>query len=119
MYADNTLTFTELHRNDITILKAEGFIDASNAHKLEEKFNELFSKANYKLVVNMDGLSFVGSAGWGIFLSYLRRLDEKGGGLKLTSMKEDVESVFKIMEFFQLIESYATEQEAYTSFRAN
>ncbi len=118
MTVANTVSFTDINRGGVTVISAEGFIDASNAYKLAEKFEEEFARENYSLIINLDKISFIGSAGWGILLSNLRKINEKGGCLKLTNMNEDVECVFKIMEFFELIEAYPTEQQAVTSFRA-
>lgn len=117
MYPEK-IDFFEERINDVTVIKAEGVINESNVYWLEIEFEELLKRNDYKVVINMDKLIFAGPVVWGLVLSQLWSLGEKGGGLKLAAMNNDMAGVFNDMQLSGIFEAYATQQEALSSFRA-
>ncbi len=111
-----SITIDEKKNGDVCILTACGFIDTSTASAMEEKIKKVYTEGKYKVVVNLGGVEFISSAGWGIFVAYLRKLREKGGDIRLSSMIEKVEKIFTLMEFDSLIDSYPDENAAVKSF---
>jgi anti-anti-sigma factor len=112
------IDFYEERINGVTVIKGQGVIDEYNSYWLEMKFEELMKKKDYKLVIDMGNLIFSGAIVWGMVLSQMWMLSEKGGGLKLAAMNKDMENTFNKMEFGAIFEAYGTKQEALSSFRA-
>lgn len=100
----------------ITIVSVDGFIDTTTSGHLEESIKKLLKKQKYDLVVDLGGVDYISSAGWGIFISEIRRIRENGGDLKLAAMIGDVYEVFELLEFQTILESYDTVEEAVESF---
>jgi len=100
----------------ITIVSVEGFIDTTTSGQLEKSIKKLLKKQKYDLVIDLGGVDYISSAGWGIFISEIRRIRENGGDLKLAAMIGDVYEVFELLEFQTILESYDTVEEAVESF---
>jgi anti-sigma B factor antagonist len=110
------VTLGERKSGDVYVLQASGFIDTSTVSVVEEKITKLFAEGKYKLVVDLSGVEFVSSAGWGVFVAFLKKMRDKDGDLKLSGMIEKVAKVFTLMEFDSLMDAYADEDAAVKSF---
>jgi anti-anti-sigma factor len=64
----------------------------------------------------MEKVSYVSSAGWGLFISLLHKTREHNGDIKLASMTNEVKNVFNLLAFSNLIYSYKTVEEAVAAF---
>ncbi|MGD1049387.1 MAG: STAS domain-containing protein, partial [Candidatus Krumholzibacteriaceae bacterium] len=67
--------------------------------------------------MDLGGVNYISSAGWGIFISEIKSIRENGGDLKLASMIGDVYEVFELLEFQTILQSFDTVQEAVKSFK--
>ena len=106
----------ERKSGDVYVLLVSGFIDTSTVSMVEEKIKKLFDAGKYKLVVDLSGVEFVSSAGWGVFVAFLRKMRDKDGDLKLSGMIEKVAKVFTLMEFDSLMDAYENEDAAVKSY---
>jgi anti-sigma B factor antagonist len=100
----------------ITVVSVEGFIDTTTSGQLEKSIKKLLKKQKFDLIIDLGGVDYISSAGWGIFISEIRRIRENGGDLKLAAMIGDVYEVFELLEFQTILESYDTVEEAVESF---
>lgn len=107
-----SLEVLESVSGNITILKTKGFIDTSTASILEDNIKKALSQGKTKLIIDLSDSDFISSAGWGVFVAYLRKTREAGGDIKLAGMIEKVFKVFKLLEFDALIDAYPTVEEA-------
>jgi len=69
-----------------------------------------------KLVLDLSRLRFVDSSGLGAFISLLRKLNAKGGDLKLCGMSKPVRAVFELVRMHRVFEILATQEEAVRAF---
>lgn len=53
---------TEYKRS--TVLTTSGRVDSYTAPELEEALNQLIEKGQYNIIIDMQDVSFVSSAGW-------------------------------------------------------
>ena len=110
------LTIGYRNSGDVIVLSPEGFVDTSTAGDLEDGIKKQIDEGKTKIVIDLSGVEFVSSAGWGIFVSYLKRARSKGGDIKLCCMTDKVDKVFKLMEFDSLIDAYENPDAAVKSF---
>ncbi len=101
---------------DVSIVSVKGFVDTTTSVELEESLKRLLMKARYNIVVDLGGVNYISSAGWGIFISEIKEIRENGGDLKLAAMIGDVYEVFELLEFQTILESYDSVEEAVSSF---
>jgi anti-sigma B factor antagonist len=90
-------------------------LDASNAGEFKRDIAPLL-EANAKLVLDMSRLRFVDSSGLGAFISCLRRLNAKGGDLKLSGMSKQVRAVFELVRMHKVFDILTTKEDAVRAF---
>jgi anti-sigma B factor antagonist len=109
---------TGVTSNGVSILKVSGYLDTTTAGELETALYGLLERDVYKIVVDLAGVNYISSAGWGIFIGEIKRIRNHSGDLKLAGMVGDVHEVFQLLEFHSILESYPTTQEAVDAFRS-
>jgi anti-sigma B factor antagonist len=102
--------------DEIAVIEAKGFIDTTTAPELEKKLEEQLALNKYKIIVNLENIDYVSSAGWGVFVSEIREIRENSGDLVLVNMSPDVYDVYELMEFSSILKSYDSVDEAVSSF---
>ncbi len=100
----------------VAVLKVSGYLDTTTASELESTFSEMVQRKEYKLVVDLSGVNYISSAGWGIFISEIKHIRSHGGDLKLAGMVGDVHEVFQLLEFNTILEAYDTTGDAVAAF---
>lgn len=100
----------------VNILDLKGYLDAHTAPKLEEAFTNLLSTKQYQIVVNCRDLSYISSAGLGVFMAYIEDVRNNKGDIKLTNMSPKVYNVFDLLGFPLLYEIFKDEREAVKKF---
>jgi anti-sigma B factor antagonist len=110
--------FKIAHReNDtINILELKGYLDAHTAPKLEEAFQSLMSTRRFNIVVNCRELSYISSAGLGVFMAFIEDIRKNNGDIKLSNMSPKVYNVFDLLGFPLLYEIVPDESEAVKKF---
>jgi len=76
----------------------------------------LLKQGQFNIVVDLGGVNYISSAGWGIFISEIKEIRENGGDLKLAAMIGDVYEVFELLEFQTILEAFDSVGEAVDSF---
>jgi anti-sigma B factor antagonist len=98
----------------ITALPVEE-LDAGNAEEFKRDIAPLL-EAHPNLVLDLSRLRFVDSSGLGAFISCLRRLNAKGGDLKLCGMTKQVRAVFELVRMHRVFDIVATRDDAVRAF---
>jgi anti-sigma B factor antagonist len=92
-------------------------LDASNAAEFKREVAPLL-EATTKLVLDLSRLRFVDSSGLGAFISCLRKLNAKGGDVKLCAMSKQVRAVFELVRMHRVFDIYGTREEAVRMFQS-
>ena len=95
----NTFTVQRSMQDDLTILSLEGFLDAHTAPEFENAVQQEIDAGHRKLIVDCQGLSYISSAGLGVFMSFLEEIRESGGDIKICGATPKVLQVFEILGF--------------------
>lgn len=115
--AEINISFSRPRENpDISVVTVRGYIDTTTSADLEESLKRLLKKERFNIVIDLGGVNYISSAGWGIFISEIKNIRENGGDLKLVAMVGDVYEVFELLEFQTILESYDTLEEAVANF---
>lgn len=102
--------------NSVSVLDLKGYLDAHTAPKLEEAFQQLLNSKQFRIVVNFKDLSYISSAGLGVFMAYIEDVRKNEGDIKLTNMSAKVYNVFDLLGFPLLYEIFKDEGEAIKKF---
>lgn len=102
----------EIHvvkEEDFELITVKGEIDASSSIELDNVLKKASSET-LKIMVDLQNLEYISSAGLGVFISYLEELKSKNIQMILFGMKASVYEVFKILGLQNLI-TIATDKE--------
>jgi anti-sigma B factor antagonist len=100
----------------ISIITIGGYIELRTSDELEQVLSQHIKNNAINLIIDLQNVDYVSSAGWGVFLAKLKEIREKNGDLKLANMTANVYEVYKILEFFWFIRHYASVDAAITDF---
>jgi anti-sigma B factor antagonist len=109
----------KIHQRDgenVSVIELKGYLDAHTAPELETAFQKLITEKKFNIVVNCRDLSYISSAGLGVFMAYVEDVRNNKGDIKLTNMTPKVYNVFDLLGFPVLYEIYKEENEAVTRF---
>ena len=90
-------------------------LDAGNVGEFKRDIASVL-EANAKLVLDLSRLRFVDSSGLGAFISCLRRLNARGGDLKLCGMSKQVRAVFELVRMHRVFDILGTREDAVRAF---
>jgi len=91
-----------------TVLKTEGRIDGSNAPELAEAFKALTENGKYKIVFDMEGVTFMASAGWWVLIDTQKTCKQfSRGELILTNIESGIRESLNLVgmgDYFKIFE---------------
>ncbi len=102
--------------NDISIVRVDGVIDTTTSTELEKVMSSLVDQKRHKVIVDLAGVEYISSAGWGIFISNIREIRLNKGDIKLVRMIPEVYEVFELLEFDTILKAYDNLEEAKKDF---
>jgi anti-sigma B factor antagonist len=100
----------------VSVLELKGYLDAHTAPRLEEAIQGLLTTRRFNIVVNCRDLSYISSAGLGVFMAFIEEVRQNEGDIKLTNMTPKVFNVFDLLGFPLLYDITAEEAEAIRKF---
>ncbi len=96
----------------ITLLSVKGQIDTLTAPEFKKKLLSVLEDKKFKLIIDLDGVDYIGSAGWGIFISEIKQVREQEGDLVLAGMNAGVLEVYHSLEFGTILKAFPTVESA-------
>ena len=104
MSEEKKLTIELSKTNDVLLCKLSGWLDPNTSPELLEKIDLDGVKT---LIVDMQGVEYVFSAGLRAFMQLQRALEAKGGTLSLIHVADTVRSIFEYTGFESMLEPKA------------
>ena len=92
-------------------------LDAGNAPEFKRDVAPLLEQSA-RIVFDLAKLRFVDSSGLGAFLSCLRKVNAKGGDVKLCRMSKQVRTVFELVRMHRIFDIYESKEAALAAFSA-
>jgi len=111
------LKITTREVDGVTVAALDGRIvlgEESNA--LREKVKSLVAEGKKKIVLNMDNVTFIDSAGLGTLVASHHSAKGQGAALKLCHLGTKFQEVLQITKLMTIFDVYNTEAEAVASF---
>lgn len=101
----------------VAIVRVDGVVDTMTSSKLESVMNSLIEQKRYNIVVDLGGVDYISSAGWGIFISNIREIRQNRGDIKLAQMTPPVYEIFELLEFDSILSAFESVEKARMDFR--
>jgi anti-sigma B factor antagonist len=112
----------QIERSDnagIRILALDGYLDAHTAPQFENAIHDEMQAGHQRIVVDCARLTYISSAGLGVFMSFIEELREIGGDIKLAAITPKVFQVFEVLGFPALFDILDTTNAAVAKFSDN
>lgn len=81
-----------------------GELDQQEILDLRARFDAAVRRARGDVVVDLGGVTFIGTLGIGLIVSTREKLEERGLTLKLANVPAQVEKTFKVMSLTEVFE---------------
>ncbi len=101
---------------EVSVVRVDGVIDTMTATELEKVMNSLLDQKRYNIVIDLGGVDYISSAGWGIFISNIREIRQNEGDIKLARMVPNVHEIFELLEFDSILHSFDNVEKAKQEF---
>src|SRR4249919_2016852 len=109
----------ERSTGDVTILDLKGRMTMGEGDELlNDKINSLILQGRKKLVLNLEGVPYVDSAGLGEIVRTYTTVSRQGGSLKLVNLTKRITDLLAITKLLTVFETFESEPEALKSFQA-
>ncbi|MBI2554058.1 MAG: STAS domain-containing protein [Candidatus Rokubacteria bacterium] len=103
----------EPERKEIVEVAPKGALDMASA--TEMKLQDHLNAGKTRLVLDLEGVEYIDSAGLGEIVRAMKRAREVGGDLRLWGLREDVLRIFEITGLNKAFAIYPTREEAVAS----
>ncbi len=103
-------------KNSVKVLKLKGYLDAYTSLQFEEMMRELVQSGNYKIVVNMMNLTYISSAGFGVFMAFIDDVRRNAGDIRFCCLSEKIDEIFELLGFKHIFKVFKDEENAIKSF---
>lgn len=101
----------------VAIVRVDGVVDTMTAGELENVMNSLIEQRRFNIIVDLGGVDYISSAGWGIFISNIREIRQNRGDIKLAQMIPSVYEIFELLEFDSILSAFDSVEKARLDFR--
>jgi anti-sigma B factor antagonist len=101
---------------DLTVLTLNGFLDAHTAPEFEKAIQQEIEGGRLRLIADCGELTYISSAGLGVFMSFIEDIRDGGGDLKICNLAPKVAQVFEILGFNSIFDMPADVEAAAASF---
>ena len=103
--------------SDVTVLDLKGKMTLGEGDELlKDKINSLLAGGKKELVLNLEGVPYIDSAGLGEIVRTYTTVSRQGGSLKLLNLTKRIEDLLSITKLLTVFETFDTEAEAINSF---
>ena len=103
---------------DIVLINASGFLDAHTFEEMENIIEDLFRSRVFKIIVRLDRLDYISSAGAGVFIGAIGTATANGGNIVLLKPSPNVKEVFDLLGLSQIFPIVFQEDEAISYFQS-
>ena len=104
--------------NDVTVLDLKGKMTLGEGDELlKDKINSLLAAGKKKLLLNLESVPYIDSAGLGEVVRTYTTVSRQGGSLKLLNLTKRIEDLMSITKLLTVFDTYDNEAEAVKSYK--
>ena len=102
---------------EVTILDLKGKITLGEGDEaLKDKINSLMHQGRKRILLNLEGVPYIDSAGLGEIVRTYTTVSRQGGQLKLVNLTKRITDLLAITKLLTVFETFDAEPEALKSF---
>lgn len=100
----------------ISVMKVKGRVDSESAPEFDTALAKLLNDNRNKIVLDLQGVEFLSSAGLRAMVKALKGAQKSGGDVRLVSVSEPIEVILRTVGMMQMFKMYSSSEEAATGF---
>jgi anti-sigma B factor antagonist len=102
---------------DVMVLDLKGKMTLGEGDELlKDKINSLVLQGRRKVVLNLEGVPYIDSAGLGEIVRTYTTISRQGGSMKLLNLTKRITDLLSITKLLTVFETYDNEADAVRSF---
>ena len=110
----------ERSAGDVIVLDLKGKMTLGEGEELlKDKINSLVQQGRRKVVLNLEGVPYIDSAGLGEIVRTYTTISRQGGSLKLLNLTKRITDLLSITKLLTVFETYDNEADVVRSFSAS
>lgn len=104
--------------NGILVAKfsSQDRFNALISEPVKETLLGYFNKPNVKLIMDLDGIRFIDSSGFSVFLNVMKKANNNYGEFKICNIDSEVKELFKVLQLHNVFEIHNTLEDCLKSF---
>jgi anti-sigma B factor antagonist len=104
--------------SDVTVLDLKGKMTLGEGDEmLKDKINSLLASGKKKLLLNLEAVPYIDSAGLGEVVRTYTTVSRQGGSLKLLNLTKRIEDLLSITKLLTVFDTFDSEAEAVKSYK--
>lgn len=112
----STLSIDTDKRQPVSIMMVKGTVDSETAPEFESALLKLIDQNCDKIVLNLESVEFLSSAGLRAMVSALKGARKSGGDVYLASVPEPIKGILLTVGMMQMFKMYSTNEDALAGF---
>jgi anti-anti-sigma factor len=108
--------FEVTQNGEITLVEVEGQLIVGNRQELKQQVLEQLENGDRKFVIDFAKTGYIDSSGLGVLVSLSKKIREQGGELRLSSLNEDLRTLFELTKLDTLFRIADTKEQALEGF---
>ena len=81
---------------DVTVVEVEGQLIVGNRQELKQQVLDRLDGGDRKFAIDFANTGYIDSSGLGVLVSLSKKIREQGGELRLSSLNEDLRTLFEL-----------------------
>ena len=90
------MSFQVSKSGDVSLIEVEGQLIVGNRQELKQQVLEQLEGGDQKFVIDFANTGYIDSSGLGVLVSLSKKIREQGGELRLSSLNEDLRTLFEL-----------------------
>ncbi len=105
------MTFNVSREGEVTVVDVAGQLIVGNRQQLKKKVLDELEGGARRILVDFTDTAYIDSSGLGILVSLSKKIREAGGELRLSSLNEDLRTLFELTKLDTLFRIADSRQE--------
>ena len=101
---------------NISVMKVKGRVDSETAPQFDSALSRLLNDNRNKIILNLQGVEFLSSAGLRAMVKALKDAQKSGGDVRLASVSQPIEVILRTVGMMQMFKMFSTSEEAAAGF---
>jgi len=97
-------------------MKVKGRVDSETTPEFDTELSNLLRDNRCKIVLNLQDVEFLSSAGLRAMVKALKGAQKSGGDVRLASVSQPIEVILRTVGMLQMFKMFSTNEEAAANF---